>query len=122
MSKYTNNDYSGYRRQTKCVGVKKIDNLGYGWAAHLAKYYTGGNPWYVPMLVKNSKVMFTNTDTKFHKVITPSGVELIGRISPNEFAKNIYTKYIIEPVSKNFALGYIPVSVYQKYKEIGYAP
>lgn len=120
MSGY--NKYNTYREHTKCVGCKKVGNLGYGWSAYAAKYYTGGNPWYIPMLVKDSKVMFTNTDTKFHKIVTPSGIELIGRVSPNEFAKNIYTKYIIEPVSKNFALNQIPVSVYQKYKDLIYAP
>ena len=111
-----------YRSTTKYnlkpVGVKKVEDLGYGWAFWVSKFYEGGSPIFIAILTKGSKIIFLNQYNKYFRLVSGSGIDLTGKVSPREFVKGVTSAYTLREVSKRTVQGNLPATVYQKFNDI----
>lgn len=112
--------YQRYTQHLKSVGVKKVEDLGYGWAFYLSKFYEGSQPVFITLLTKGSKIIFLNRMEydKYYKLISASGSDLTGMVTPRQFVKGLTSAYTLREVSKRTVQTTLPATVYQKFKDI----
>ena len=115
--------------------VKKIEDLGYGWAMYLAKFDNDGHSFHLTILTKDSKIVFVNKFFGFYTVYSSStGEELTGKITPNQLVKTdgyylFSLTHIVKGGVYSFAgvpMGYVhhivPPTVFQKFDKMNYFP
>lgn len=110
--------YQSYTQHLKSVGVKKVEDLGYGWAFYLSKFYEGSQPVFIALLTKGSKIILLNRYDKYYKLISASGGDLTGMVTPRQFVKGLTSAYTLREVSKRTVQTTLPVTVYQKFNDI----
>lgn len=110
-----------YKYNLESGSVKKIDDLGYGWAMYLAKFDNDGHPFNMTFLTKNSKIVFGNKFFLFHRIFSKSGEDLTGQVTPNQFVKNIGI-YSMSSVPIGYVQHTVPSTVLQKFNKLNYFP
>lgn len=101
--------------------VKKIDDLGYGWAIYVAKFTVNtGGTLYLTLVTNKSKIVYIIYNSEFYKLNSTKNDDLTGKVSPKQFVDRygVYSdgtpmNYKLYSVTLKYVKSHIPVTIYQ---------
>lgn len=101
--------------------VKKIDDLGYGWAIYVAKFTVNtGGTLYLTLVTNKSKIVYIIYNSEFYKLNSTKNDDLTGKVSPKQFVDRygVYSdgtpmNYKLYSVTLKYVKNHLPVTIYQ---------